>query len=149
MGRESLLYTVTAQSYELVPDAEMINDFVMQYYDERQDKFFASTNFHYPTIDDKYAAEVALAIKDGSKMYEDNRRKIQGDYHLMSESEVSRLLTAGGFSADQIEHLMNNTEKLAETISIKIPLWQSLFPNYEPSKEMKSLYEANRDSLVD
>jgi DNA polymerase III alpha subunit len=82
-------------------------------------------------------------------MYEDDRRKIVGEYHIMSEEEMMAMMEKNGLDDDLIDSLLSATGKIAETIKIDIPLWQSLFPNYESSDEINKLYEKYKDTLVE
>mgnify|MGYP006879677975 CR=1 FL=1 len=59
-----------AQDYTSIPLLKELNDFLLTLRDDWEIQWFAATNYHYPTADEKYAAEVSLAIKDGKKMYE-------------------------------------------------------------------------------
>jgi hypothetical protein len=43
-------------------------------------------------MEDKEAFEVALSIKDSKRIYDDNRRKANGDRYLMSETEVRNIM---------------------------------------------------------
>jgi DNA polymerase III alpha subunit len=66
---------VVAQDYTLLPNIRDINNQILDLSKELNLKCLVHNNYHYPKIEDKEAREVALAIKDGKKMYDDDRRK--------------------------------------------------------------------------
>jgi DNA polymerase-3 subunit alpha len=144
-----ILFAISVQDYTVFPKLQEANDFLLWLATSWWVTCFAASNFHYPTMDHKYAAEVALAIKDGKKMYEDDRRKIIWDYHIMSEEEMMAKMQSNWMDDDLIDTLLLNTWKIADTIKIDIPLWQSLFPNYESSEEIVWLYAKYKDGLVE
>jgi DNA polymerase III subunit alpha len=59
---------------------------------ENLNSLFVNSNYHYIKKSDKDAWEVALAVKDAKKIYDLDRRKPLGDYHIMSEDEVKEIL---------------------------------------------------------
>jgi DNA polymerase III alpha subunit len=91
---------------------------------------------------------MALAIKDGYKMYDEIRRKPKWEYHIMNEDEIVNIMTWNGYEDKQINEWIDNNNKIAESIDVKIQLWQYLFPNYDNPEDVKELYEENKDKLV-
>jgi DNA polymerase III alpha subunit len=91
---------------------------------------------------------MALAIKDGYKMYDEVRRKPKWAYHIMDEEEIVEIMTWNGYDEKQISDWIGNNNKIAESIDVKIQLWQYLFPNYENPEDVKELYEKHKDELV-
>ncbi len=146
---DSLLFAIGAQDYATLPELEEVNNFLLDLSAAWKNTSFAATDFYYPTADHKYAAEVALAIKDGKKMYESDRRVIAGEHHIMSEQEVRAIMEKNWLAENVIDWLIEETWVIAESIKISIPLWQSLFPNYETSEEISQLYWDHKDTLVE
>gem|GEM_PF-5450012 len=85
-------------------------------------KIFAGGDYRYLDEKDKEAFTVALCIKDGKKVYDMDRRKVIGDYHMMSEAEMRMLMKKNSMSADTIDSLIDETVLIADTINCKLPL---------------------------
>ncbi|MEI7558209.1 MAG: hypothetical protein WCJ45_05330 [bacterium] len=89
-----------------------------------------------------------MAIKDGLKIYDENRRKPKGRFHIMEEKEIRDILEKNGLENKVINRLIENNEAIAEQIHVEIDLNQTLFPNYETPEDIKELYEKYKDQLV-
>ena len=140
---------ILAQDYSLAPDLQKINTL----HDERAQQLWidlvTNNNFHYIHPHDKEAYEMALAIKDGKKMYEDDRRKVVWDYHIFSEDEMRSVLTKNWYTDAQIDTMFANNVAIAEQCDVTIELWQMLFPNYESPEDITALYEKYHGELVE
>ncbi|MBU0625948.1 hypothetical protein KKG31_06425 [Patescibacteria group bacterium] len=75
IGTENVYLDIIAQDYKILPGLKQINDQILALSEKLGLKCLVHNNYHYPNKEDKEAWEVALAIKDGKKMYDDNRRK--------------------------------------------------------------------------
>ena len=75
VGKENIYIEIIAQEYSEVPETKNINDFLMTIGEKENIMYVVSNNYFYPSDSDKQAWEVALAIKDGLKIYDENRRK--------------------------------------------------------------------------
>jgi len=140
---------IIAQDYLKVPNLEKINTRVLEIAKAAKIKCIIGTDYHYINKEDKEAREMALAIKDGLKMYDDHRRKPAGEYHIATESEITAILESNGFGTGQIQERVNNNNTIAEKVTTEIDLYQSLFPNYETPSNMAEKYEKCKDSLVE
>jgi DNA polymerase III subunit alpha len=100
----------------------------------------ASSNFHYIYPDDKEARDIARCIKDGKRVYDDDRRVTLGEYHIMSADEITDQCLVNGFTQDQTNIMCENTGIIAEGIALEIPLGKLLFPIYESPAEIVELY---------
>lgn len=100
----------------------------------------ASSNFHYIHPDDKEARDIARCIKDGKRVYDDDRRVTEWDFHIMTEEEVRTQCKLNGFSETQTDLMCDTTVKIAEKTSLEIPLGKLLFPVYESPAEIVDLY---------
>jgi DNA polymerase III alpha subunit len=100
----------------------------------------ASSSFHYISEGDKEYRDIARCIKDGTRVYDDDRRITEGEFYIMSEDEIRDQCTANGFSEDQIDLLCETTVSVAEGIDLVIPLGKLLFPIYESPAEIVDLY---------
>ena len=130
-GKENVLGEIVAQNYSVIPHMQGINMMMQNVIDTYELQSFVSGNFHYVDQSHADAFEVALAIKDGVKIYDESRRKVIGDYHMMSESEIRHQLTQNGYMPDRINDLIETTSYIADRIDISIPLGATLFPLYE------------------
>lgn len=101
----------------------------------------ASDNFHYILAQDKEAYEIARCIKDAKHIYDEDRRKVFGKFHIMSEDEMYNQCSLNGFTNEEAEEMIEMTAKIAEKIDINIELNKLLFPVYESPEEIKSLYD--------
>gem|GEM_PF-5012008 len=55
-------------------------------------------------------------------MFDDDRRKVTLQQHIMSEDEIRTTATNNGRDAGLVDQMINNTAMIAESISIEIPL---------------------------
>jgi len=148
-GKENVRGEIMAQDYERLPAVKRINEEVLKLSQEAGIDCFAAVNFHYQEKDDKDAWEMALAIKDGYKMYDEQRRKPKGEYYIATEDEVKHLLGYNGHEEKDIEKRIANTQKIADMCEVEIDLHQTLFPNYESPENITKLYEANKKDLIE
>jgi len=66
---------MTAQDEVLINNVKKINNQILFYSKKTNTECVVDNNYFYPGRDEKEAWEMALAIKDGYKMYDDIRRK--------------------------------------------------------------------------
>lgn len=148
LWNENTFLEMTAQNESVMGNVKKINNQVLSLGKKINIACVVDNNYFYPGKDEKEAREMALAIKDGYKMYDEMRRKPKWEYHIMNEDEIINIMTWNGYEDKQINEWMENNNKIAETIDVKIQLWQYLFPNYDNPEDVKELYEANKDKLV-
>ena len=94
---------VTAQLHSQQPTLKKINDAVLSLSESLSIPCVVDNNFHYATADEKDAFDIAGCIKDGKQYYEHGRKKKEGEWHIMSESEVAAILKANGYSDEQFQ----------------------------------------------
>ena len=132
----SLWCEVVAQNYEDVGDLEKINNTILGLAKDANVRCFAGSNFHYISPSDKEAFEVALCIKDGKKIYDEDRRKVYGDYHIAGEEEVRNVLLANGLESGLVDQMIGITWELADEIEhVSVAVGDTLFPHYQNSGE--------------
>ncbi|MEI8253358.1 MAG: hypothetical protein WCG25_06545 [bacterium] len=66
---------MTAQNESLIPNVKKINSQVLFFGKKTNTECVIDNNYFYPGKEEKEAREMALAIKDGYKMYDEMRRK--------------------------------------------------------------------------
>lgn len=148
IGKENVYLEIIAQDYDEVSDTKKFNDIVFALSEKENIKCVVNNNYFYPWKDEKEAREVALAIKDGLKIYDENRRKPKGQFHIMTEEEIKAILINNNIDDTTINKLIETNNAIAEQIHTDIDLHQTLFPNYETPDDVKELYEANKDELI-
>ncbi|MCF7834480.1 PHP domain-containing protein [Candidatus Gracilibacteria bacterium] len=148
LGKENVYLEMIAQDENILNDTQKINHNILSFSKELGLDCVVNNNYFYPSQEEKAAREMALAIKDGNKMYESNRRKPKGAYHIMSQEEIENVMLANGYKDSQIQDWIFNNEKIAESINYEIKLGQYLFPNYETPEDIKNIYEENKDQLI-
>ncbi len=148
IGKENVYLEIIAQDYNETNEAKKANELLQEISKKENIKCVVSNNYFYPAAEDKQAREVALAIKDGMKIYDENRRKPKGQFHIMSEDEIRGILSTNGYDAVMIDTLIENNLAIAESITTDIDLNQALFPNYETPEDVKELYEKHKDQLI-
>jgi len=148
VGKENVYLEIIAQSYNELPEIKKYNDILLSLHKEHNIPCIVNNNYFYPSETDKQAREVALAIKDGMKIYDENRRKPKWQFHIMSETEIRTILEKNDIDINTIENLIATNNSIAEKIHIEIELNQTLFPNYETPEDVKELYEKYQDWLI-
>lgn len=133
-------FEITAQSHVAIPSLKKLNQAIEMLSNNLSVPCVIDNNFHYISHDEKDAFDIATCIKDGKQYYEHGRKKKDGDWHIMSEDEITAILKKNGYEESQIEERISNNQKLIDMVDITIPLHQLLFPKYESPDEIKQLY---------
>lgn len=148
VGKENVYLEIIAQDYDETTEHKKVNELLLAIAEKENIECIVANNYFYPSDTDKQAREVALAIKDGLKIYDESRRKPKGKFHIMKEEEIRTILEHNGFEKKIINQLIWTNNKIAESIGVEIDLNQSLFPNYETPEDVKILYEEYKDKLI-
>lgn len=149
IGKENVYLEIIAQDYNEVSDAKKFNDIIFALSEKENIPCVVNNNYFYPWKNEKEAREVALAIKDGLKIYDENRRKPKWQFHIMTEEEIKAILINNNIDDTTINKLIETNNTIADQITTNIDLHQTLFPNYETPDDVKELYEENKDSLIE
>ena len=148
VGKENVYGEIIAQDYQENNEAKNINNLLISKLENNELACIVDNNYFYPSKEDKQAREVALAIKDGVKIYDENRRKPKGQFHIMSEEEIRAILEKNWIDKKTINTLIETNTTIADNINTTIELNQTLFPNYETPDDVKKIYEENKDGLI-
>ena len=132
---------MTAQDESLLPITKKCNTFIRELAQQTRTKLIVGNDYRYLNENDKESREIALSIKDGTKMYDANRRKPAGKYHIMSETEIREICLKNWYSGDEVNEWIDNNWNLAQSLNAKILLNQKLFPKYKTPESMKELYD--------
>ncbi|USN57260.1 MAG: hypothetical protein H6766_02090 [Candidatus Peribacteria bacterium] len=148
MGQKYTFGEIIAQDYALLPDVRRVNEALLVDVEIRGIKTFVSNNVHYIRADDAEAFEVARAIKDNKKIYDEDRRKTIGQYHIVDGARIMETMKRNGYDEDTINQRIDQTQTIADSIHIKLDMGDTLFPNYQVSDEMTELYKQEKGNLV-
>ena len=148
VGKEHVFLEVIAQDHQVVTEVLPINQQVLVLADQLGIPCIVDNDYHYIKAGDRQAWEVALDIKDGKKIYDQDRRQIKGQFHIMSEEEIRAVLSKNGYDDVLINKLIETSVAVADSIVAKVKMGQSLFPNYESPDAIKVLYESHKEGLV-
>ena len=140
---------ITAQDEKILPEIQKINTQILHLAELTSTECIVDNNFFYPKVGDKEAREIALAIKDGKKVYDEDRRKPKGEYYIMNEEEIRAVCEKNGHSKTDIDRRIDTNNKVADGINVEIDLNQTLFPNYDAPEDIVELYEKYKDILVE
>lgn len=149
LGENHVYGEIVAQLHSENSELERVNTYVFDLCKELQISCVVNPNYHYIKKSDKDAREVALAVKDAKKIYENDRRQPKGEFHIMTEEEVVDVLKANNYSEEEIYQMISTNENLAHSLEVKIALGQSLFPNYESPDDIKDMYDKMKNMLIE
>lgn len=148
IGKENTYLEIIAQDYKETTESKKANEILLAIAEKEGIDCVVDNNYFYPSNTDKQAREVALAIKDGLKIYDETRRKPKGQFHIMSEEEIREILEHNGLEKQIITKLIETNNKIADEITTEIDLNQTLFPNYETPDDVREIYEQNKDGWI-
>lgn len=146
--KENVFLEIIAQDELKNQNLKKINSKIIELAEKLGIKCIVNNIYQYINESDKEAWEMALAIKDGNKMYDDHRRKPKEKYHLMSGQEVFAMMIDNWYSEEQAKNWINNNNEIAKTIKIEIPMGQTLFPNYSTPPHILELYGKVKNKLI-
>jgi len=106
------------------------------------------TEVKYITSTDQDLFDVWLAVKDGKRVFDDDRRMTTWSHHLMTYEEISTVMLKNWYAQSEIENRCVQTNDVANCCNVEIALWGILFPKYENPSHISSLYEEYKDKLV-
>jgi DNA polymerase III alpha subunit len=103
IGKENVYLEIIAQDYTETAEHKKVNELLLAIAEKEGINCVVNNNYFYPSATDKQAREVALAIKDGLKIYDESRRKPKGQFHIMDENEIKTILENNGYE----KHIIN------------------------------------------
>ena len=138
---EKCYLEMTAQDEALLPVTKKINQFIYNLAKQTNTKLIVNNDYRYVREKDKDAWEIALSIKDGTKMYDVNRRKPAWKYHIMDWEEIRELCIKNWYDIQEVNQWIQNNADIAEELNASMLLNQKLFPKYKTPDYMEGLYE--------
>ena len=148
LWKENIYFEIIAKDEELDQNTAKINKKILELANKNWIEIVVDNAFMYINEWDKETREMALAIKDGNKMYDQHRRKPKWDFHMMTWEEIKRLLQLNWYEAKDIDKRIETNNKIAKQVKIEILMWQALFPNYQTPDEMNEIYEKVKWDLI-
>lgn len=139
--KENCYLEITAQDESLVSGLKKLNHFVYDLAKRTGTKLIVNNDYRYLRERDKDAWEIALAIKDWSKMYDANRRKPAWKYHIMDGDEIKDICVKNWYDINEVDVWIENNWVLAESLNASMLLNQKLFPKYKTPENIQKLYD--------
>lgn len=143
-----LYLEVVAQDYTLEPSLQALNDQIISLSTQNWIPCVVGCNFHYISPKDKIAFETALAIKDQKYITDQTRRRVRGDYYIMSEQEVQHILINNWYSEYQIQERFTTNQMVVDSIDLQLPQPTPKFPLYQTPSKFDELYDVYKDMLI-
>ena len=138
---EKCYLEITAQDETLLPITKKVNQFIYNLAKQTNTKLIVDNDYRYLNEKDKEAREIALSIKDGTKMYDANRRKPAGKYHIMDGEEIREICIKNWYKAEEVDEWMANNWAIAEELNASMLLNQKLFPKYKTPDNIQEYYD--------
>ena len=138
---EKCYLEITAQDENVLPLVKKCNQFIYDLAKQTNTKLIVDNDYRYLRKEDKEAWEIALSIKDGTKMYDANRRKPAWEYHIMNWKEIKSICMKNWYSSEDIEEWIKNNWDIAEELNASILLNQKLFPKYQTPDDIQWFYD--------
>lgn len=139
---------IIAQKEQDHPLLAEINQLCLSFAEKTGSPCLINNVFFYPQPSDKSTRELALAIKDNKKLYDQDRRKPAGLHHIMTEEEIRAIARGNGYSEAQITAWLEENLALAERLQGKIRFGSGLFPKYHAPQDIIDLYEQYKTTLI-
>ena len=141
MFGEKCYLEITAQDETLLPITKKVNKFIYDLAKKTNTKLIVNNDYRYLKEKDKEAREIALSIKDWTKMYDANRRKPAGKYHIMDGEEIREICIKNWYKAEEVDEWMANNWDIAEELNASMLLNQKLFPKYKTPDYIQAYYD--------
>jgi DNA polymerase III subunit alpha len=126
-GRDS--FFLTLQNHQLKQETTIRNQFIL-ISKEMNIPLVATNQVHYLEQDDMFAHECLLAIKNGDKLQDDHREKLENDeFYLKTAGEMVDRLS-------DIPEALENTIWIANRCNVDIELNKTYLPAYPTKNEI-------------
>lgn len=111
------------QDHQLASE-RALNEKIVPFAKRNQVKLVATNQVYYLHKDDCFAQECLLAIKNGDKIQDDNREKLESDqFYLKTTEEMVQLFS-------NIPEALENTLEIATTCQVMMELDKTKLPKY-------------------
>lgn len=144
---ENCYLEMTAQDENGIGEYKKINNIITTLAKETQTKCIVNNNYFFPEAWLRETREIALSIKDGTKLFEQHRNP-QGKFYIMQEQEIREICEKNGYTPEEIQERITNNETIATNANVKIDFGQALFPVYETPEHVQKLFDAHADKMI-
>ncbi|MFA5917367.1 MAG: DNA polymerase III subunit alpha [Candidatus Gracilibacteria bacterium] len=125
-----------------IPKQDLVTGRLIELYNKYNLGVVATNNCYYIEKQDKQTQDVIQALGTGHTIDNHDRPSLQnGDYSFLSEQEMNSIF---GY----IPVALENTEKIASQINIKIEMGKILIPVFKLPEEIEELYLTNSSSVI-
>lgn len=131
----------TIQDYDYDPELQYINELATGIAAQLGAPLVWNPDYHYIHAQDRKIYEIALCIKDGQTLYDKYRKKLQGNHHMMSSTEIHDMLQKHHLTEPEIQNIFTNNQSISDQCQVEIQLGALHFPQYQSSTEIHTLYE--------
>lgn len=127
-------YYLELQHHPSIPEQQVLNTHLKDLAKETGLPLIATNDVHYINSDDRVAHDQLVCIQTSQLVSDTDRLVYAGDFSLKAPSEVFEAFT-------DVPEALTNTLKIAEMVSLEIPLDQSLLPKFQlPKGETEASY---------
>ena len=137
---------VICQNESKLENIKDINQKVIELASQLEITLIVGNEYTYINQEDKEAYEVLLCIKDNAKYL---KSFVKWDYHIFQENEVYDTMEKNWYSKEFIKTLIDNNQKVADLVTLELPIWKIFFPKYESPQNIKEIYEKYKDQLIE
>ena len=116
-------FYISLQNHQ-IPIEQSLNQKLIDFANNHQVKLVATNQVFYLRKEDSFAHECLLSIKNGDKLQDQERQRLDSDqYYLKTPNEMTELFA-------DLPNLLENTLKIAEECNVMIELHKSKLPKF-------------------
>ena len=116
-------FYISLQNHQ-IPIEQSLNQKLIDFANNHQVKLVATNQVFYLQKEDSFAHECLLSIKNGDKLQDQERQRLDSDqYYLKTPNEMTELFA-------DLPNLLENTLKIAEECNVMIELHKSKLPKF-------------------
>ena len=116
-------FYISLQNHQ-IPIEQSLNQKLIDFANNHQVKLVATNQVFYLHKEDSFAHECLLSIKNGDKLQDQERQRLDSDqYYLKTPNEMTELFA-------DLPNLLENTLKIAEECNVMIELHKSKLPKF-------------------
>ena len=116
-------FYISLQNHQ-IPIEQSLNQKLIDFANNHQVKLVATNQVFYLRKEDSFAHECLLSIKNGDKLQDQERQRLDSDQYYLKTSNVMTELFA------DLPNLLENTLKIAEECNVMIELHKSKLPKF-------------------
>ncbi|MGG3560376.1 DNA polymerase III subunit alpha [Neobacillus rhizosphaerae] len=122
-------FFLSIQNHQIEQEV-IVNKQLKQMSNELNIPLVATNQVHYLEKEDMFAHECLLAIKNGDKLQDDHREKLEGDqYYLKTAAEMVNTFS-------EIPEALENTLRIAKRCNVNIELNKTYLPSFPTENNM-------------